>query len=202
MPSAQAIKSGVPLGVTGAYTTPSTGWLLWSSPTDTAEPSSPLRKSLVPSFGSTTQHQASPVKTCPVSSPHQSQGRIFRSSARRKTSISTSMSALSPKPLRPPGRTHSAASNAPARSTTAVTAGSICGRLGSPITAPSSKVYGRTLGGANLAYIVASRFFKVVSTMPSGVATKLSGGEESGLYPSVLPKSGSGRRGSFIWVEV
>ena len=31
MPSAQAIKSGVPLGVTGAYTTPSTGWLLWSN---------------------------------------------------------------------------------------------------------------------------------------------------------------------------
>ena len=50
MPSAQAIRSGVPLGVTGAYTTPNTGRLSWSNPTEIAEPLRPLRKSLVPSL--------------------------------------------------------------------------------------------------------------------------------------------------------
>ncbi|MNC58425.1 hypothetical protein D3C75_1081520 [compost metagenome] len=56
MPSAQAMQSGAPSTVTGAYTTPNTGVCLCNRPMERAEPLSPLRKSAVPSFGSTTQH--------------------------------------------------------------------------------------------------------------------------------------------------
>lgn len=81
-PSAQPMQSGRPSDVTGTYTTPSTGIVFCSSPTHTADPFKPFKKSLVPSLGSTTQHQACPVRRCPVSSPHKSQLSKLRSSGR------------------------------------------------------------------------------------------------------------------------
>ncbi|MNS60571.1 hypothetical protein D3C72_935780 [compost metagenome] len=115
MPSAHPMQSGGPSGVTGANTIPSTGMVLCSSPTDIADPFKPFRKSLVPSLGSTTQHQAFPVRMCPVSSPQKSQLSRLRSSGLKIFSISTSIAAFSPWPRGPSGRFHSSDSKTPAR---------------------------------------------------------------------------------------
>lgn len=122
-PISHAMQSGPLSLVTGAYTTPSIGCELRSRPTEIADPRWPRRKSVVPSFGSTTQQRSAPVSLLSVSSPQKSQSIRASRSVRRASSISTSTSALSPAPRGPSGRSHSDASIWPAESTDAMTCG-------------------------------------------------------------------------------